>query len=156
VDAETNGSRTNTVPWASKSAGSQRQIVVPQATGFAASQPIRTKSGAQVVESIARARRWLNQLTSGEVADTKALALREGCSERSVRMTISLAFLNPDFVKAAIKDDLPSMQGVTRLADLPANWSSQISMIRSNVSHAITTETDSTELPYPQSPQNLS
>ena len=37
-------------------------------------------------------------------------------------MTISLAFLAPDLVRAAIEGRLPHGMGVTRLADLPAEW----------------------------------
>jgi site-specific DNA recombinase len=40
-------------------------------------------------------------------------------------MTISLAILAPDLVKAAIDGRLPYGMGVTRLADLPAEWSEQ-------------------------------
>jgi len=40
-------------------------------------------------------------------------------------MTISLAFLAPDLVKAAIDGRLPHGFGVTRLSDLPAEWSRQ-------------------------------
>ena len=40
-------------------------------------------------------------------------------------MTISLAFLAPDLVKAAIDGRLPHGMGVARLADLPAEWSRQ-------------------------------
>jgi hypothetical protein len=40
-------------------------------------------------------------------------------------MTISLAFLAPDLVKAAIDGRLPHGMGVARLCDLPAEWSRQ-------------------------------
>ena len=40
-------------------------------------------------------------------------------------MTISLAFLAPDLVKAAIEGILPRGMGVARLCDLPAEWSRQ-------------------------------
>jgi site-specific DNA recombinase len=40
-------------------------------------------------------------------------------------MTISLAFLAPDLVKAAIDGRLPQGMGVARLTDLPAEWSRQ-------------------------------
>jgi hypothetical protein len=53
------------------------------------------------------------------------IAKREKCSVRKVNMTISLAFLAPDLVKAAIDGRLPHGMGVTRLADLPAEWSEQ-------------------------------
>jgi hypothetical protein len=42
-----------------------------------------------------------------------------------VNLTISLAFLAPDLVKAAIDGTLPHGMGVTRLTDLPAEWSRQ-------------------------------
>ena len=44
-------------------------------------------------------------------------------------MTISLAFLAPDLVKAAIEGRLPHGMGVVRLADLPAEWSRQHQML---------------------------
>ncbi len=47
-------------------------------------------------------RRWLDELVSGAVKDTAAIAEREGCSERSVRMTLSLAFLSPKVVRAIV------------------------------------------------------
>ena len=44
-------------------------------------------------------------------------------------MTISLAFLAPDLVKAAIDGRLPHGMGLARLADLPAEWSRQRQML---------------------------
>ena len=40
-------------------------------------------------------------------------------------MTISLAFLAPNLVKAAIEGRLPHGMELARLADLPAEWSRQ-------------------------------
>jgi hypothetical protein len=40
-------------------------------------------------------------------------------------MRISLAFLAPDLVKAAIEGRLPYGMGVTRLCELPPEWSRQ-------------------------------
>jgi hypothetical protein len=40
-------------------------------------------------------------------------------------MTISLAFLSPALVKAALEGRLPRGIGVTRLCDTPAEWSRQ-------------------------------
>jgi hypothetical protein len=54
-----------------------------------------------------------------------SIATREGCSVRKVSMTISLAFLAPNLVKAAIEGRLPHGMGTTCLADLPAEWSRQ-------------------------------
>jgi site-specific DNA recombinase len=67
------------------------------------------------------------------IADAKAsaeiIAQREGCSTRKVNMTISLAFLAPDLVKAALEGRLPRGMGLTHLADLPAEWSEQHKML---------------------------
>ena len=58
-----------------------------------------------------------------------AIARREDCSVRKVNMTISLAFLAPDLVKAAIEGRLPYGMGVTRLCELPPEWSHQYRML---------------------------
>jgi hypothetical protein len=44
-------------------------------------------------------------------------------------MTISLAFVAPDLVKAAIEGRLPRGIGVTRLRDAPVEWSRQHAML---------------------------
>jgi hypothetical protein len=44
-------------------------------------------------------------------------------------MTISLAYIAPDLVKAAIDGRLPHGMGVARLTDLPAEWSRQYQML---------------------------
>jgi site-specific DNA recombinase len=44
-------------------------------------------------------------------------------------MTISLAFLAPNLVKAAIGGRLPQGMGVARLCELPAEWSRQYRML---------------------------
>jgi hypothetical protein len=60
-----------------------------------------------LVASIARGRRWLDELIADPIANTESIAGREGCSVRKVNVTISLAFLAPDLVKAAIDGRLP-------------------------------------------------
>ena len=44
-------------------------------------------------------------------------------------MTISLAFLAPDLVKAAMEGRLPRGMGIARLMDSPAEWSRQYQML---------------------------
>lgn len=72
-----------------------------------------------------RGRRWLNELITDPTANATSIATRDGCSVRKVNMTVSLAFLAPELVKAAIEGRLPHGMGVVRLADLPAEWSRQ-------------------------------
>ena len=82
-----------------------------------------------LVASIARGRRWLDELHDGSHRDTESIAKREDCTARKVNMTISLAFLAPDLVKAAIDGRLPHGMGVARLCDLPVEWSRQRQML---------------------------
>src|SRR5206468_1185855 len=66
---------------------------------------------------------------SAHVGDRKFvlehIAPRQKCSVRQVNMTISLAFLAPDLVRAAVEGCLPRGLGVERLRDAPAEWSRQ-------------------------------
>ena len=66
------------------------------------------------------------------MANAASIATRDGCSVRKVNMTISLAFLAPDLVKAAIDGRLPHGMGVVRLSDMPAEWSRQHLMLGFN------------------------
>jgi hypothetical protein len=53
------------------------------------------------------------------------LCNREKCSVRQVNMTILLAFLAPNLVKAAVEGRLPRGIGIERLRDPLAKWSRQ-------------------------------
>jgi len=75
--------------------------------------------------AIAKARLWLNQLLREEIEGIEALADREGRSERSIRMTLSLALLAPDIVRAAVDGTLPPALCLTELADPPMDWADQ-------------------------------
>ena len=74
-------------------------------------------------------KRWLGELARNASTATDSISERESCSVRKVNMTISLAFLAPDLVKAAIDGRLPYGMGVARLTDLPAEWSRQREML---------------------------
>jgi hypothetical protein len=121
------------VPWRKTLSTRRREILVP-ASGVAPHniRPIRSENRALLVASIARGRRWLNELLTDPIANTDSIADREGCSVRRVNMTISLAFLAPDLVKAAIDGRLPHGMGVVRLSDMPAEWSRQHLMLGFN------------------------
>jgi hypothetical protein len=72
---------------------------------------------------------WSLPLITDPAANTESIAEREGCSVRRVNITISLAFLAPHLVKAAIDGRLPHGMGVVRLSDMPAEWSRQRLML---------------------------
>jgi hypothetical protein len=60
------------------------------------------------------------------------IATRQKCSTRQVNMTISLAFLAPDLVRAAVEGRLSRGIGVERLRDAPAEWSRQFEALGPN------------------------
>jgi hypothetical protein len=91
--------------------------------------PIRSETRATLIASIAQGHRWVNELVANATGNVESIAKREKCSVRQVNMTISLAFLAPDLVKAAIEGRLPRGIGVTRLRDAPVEWSRQIAML---------------------------
>jgi site-specific DNA recombinase len=110
------------VGWTPPSAARRREIVGPDGTQIDAARPIRSETRARLVEGIAKARLWLDELVSGKVRSTSEIAKREACSERSIRMTMGLAFLSPPIVKAAIDGSLPNGVGITQLNNAPINW----------------------------------
>jgi hypothetical protein len=93
------------------------------------SQPIRADYRARLVAAIARGRLWLSQIETGAVNGVTEIAIREDCSPRHVNMTISLAFLAPSLVKAAVEGRLPHGIGLARLLDAPAEWDQQHRML---------------------------
>jgi hypothetical protein len=60
------------------------------------------------------------------------LCVREKCSVRQANMTISLAFLAPNLVRAAVEGRLPRGVGVERLRDPPTEWSRQFEALGLN------------------------
>jgi hypothetical protein len=95
-------------------------------------RPTRIERRARLVSAIARGRRWLDEIVSGFVTDAQQIAARQKCSLRQVNMTISLAFLAPHLVRAAVEGRLPRGIGVERLRDTPAEWSRQFEALGLN------------------------
>ena len=120
------------VPWRKTTSRRRREILVPESQAPQSTRPIRSENRALLVASVARGRRWLHELMTEPTANTESIADREGCSVRRVNMTISLSFLAPDLVKAAIDGRLPHGMGVVRLSDMPAEWSRQHLMLGFN------------------------
>ena len=121
--------KTLRVPWHKTPSKRRREILLPDALDPQHARPIRSETRATLVASIARGRRWLNELVDDAKASVESIAKRERCSVRQVNMTISLAFVAPDLVKAAIEGRLPRGIGVTRLRDAPVEWSRQHAML---------------------------
>ncbi|MGA8990061.1 MAG: recombinase family protein, partial [Rhodoplanes sp.] len=116
------------VPWKKSPSKRRREIIVPQSAAPQDARPIRAETRATLVASIARGRRWLDEIVAGSVS-VDQIAAREKCSIRQVNMTISLAFLAPRLVQTAVEGRLPRGIGVARLRDAPAEWSRQYAML---------------------------
>jgi site-specific DNA recombinase len=117
------------IPWKKTASTRRREILVPATMTTETVRPIRSESRALLIAAIARGRRWLVELTTDPTATVVSIASKAGCSPRKINMTISLAFLAPELVKAAIEGRLPRGMGLTRLCELPAEWSRQYQVL---------------------------
>jgi hypothetical protein len=98
--------------------GSKR-VILQSTFSVKESMQVLIETGAKLVASIARGRRWLDEIAAGKLTDVEQIATREKCSVRKVNRTISLAFLAPDLVKAAVEGRLPRGIGVAPSLRLP-------------------------------------
>lgn len=117
------------ISWTAPNHRRRRSISEPGEKGEPSVPPsrtvIRAEARARLLIAIASARHWLEMLIRGEVRDLEDIAKREGRSGRSVRMILSLAFLAPDIVTAAIAGTLPRGLGLSDMTDLPIDWAEQ-------------------------------
>jgi site-specific DNA recombinase len=120
------------IPWQKPPSKRARQILLPHGVPRNEVRPTRIERRARLVSAIARGRRWLDEVVSGSVSDVQQIAARQKCSVRQVNMTISLAFLAPDLVRAAVEGRLPRGIGVERLRDAPSEWSQQFEALGLN------------------------
>ena len=116
-------------PWTPPSPYRRREIIQEQGEQSAAVRPMRTKARGVLIDALRDAHRWLDELTTDSSHTIESIAAREKKTERSIRLTMSLAFLSPALVKAAIDGRLPRGFGVKRLMDLPMAWSDQWSAL---------------------------
>ena len=87
---------------------------------------MRAEARARLLAAIAKARLWLAGLIPGTFASTAEIALHERCSERAVRITLSLAFLAPAIVRAAVEGRLPYGLTASRFSELPMQSEEQL------------------------------
>ncbi|WP_338065052.1 hypothetical protein [Bradyrhizobium erythrophlei] len=120
------------IPWQKPPSKRSRQILLPHNRSRSDVRPEQFERRARLVSAIARGRRWLDDVVSGRVTTVAQLCTREKCSVRQVNMTISLAFLAPNLVKAAVEGRLPRGIGIERLRDPPTEWSRQFEALGLN------------------------
>ena len=114
------------VPWKKTLSKRPREIILPASTSaHPDSRPIRAETRAKLVTAIAKGRHWLDELSAGTVTNVEQIAVREKCSIRQVNRTITLAFIAPTLVQAAVDGRLPRGIGVAAVRDFPTEWTRQ-------------------------------
>jgi site-specific DNA recombinase len=86
-----------------------------------------------LIRAVARARRWSQELISGQMPSIGAIARRERIAPRYVRDLLPLACLSPRIVDAIVEGRQPAeltVIGLTRRIDLPLLWSAQEMAVR--------------------------
>ena len=113
---------TRFIPLQLKRRGAELRLVISGA-------PIqRPKVDLALLKALGRARRWFDQLSSGEAASLAAIASREGITVRYVARLIRLAFLAPPLVEMIAQGRQPAeltAEMMTRRTVLPLAWSAQ-------------------------------
>ena len=117
--------RALTLPWTRLSSRRRREIIQGVGEAQRPQRAMRTKARDGFTRALRYAHRWLDELLVDPTETIESLAVREGKSERSIRMTLSLAFISPVLAKAALEGRLPRGFSVKRLTDLPMLWSEQ-------------------------------
>jgi site-specific DNA recombinase len=120
------------IAWHKPPSKRARRILLPHNTSRSDVRPEQLERRTRLVNAIARGRQWLDDVVSGRVTNVTELCRREKCSVRQVNMTISLAFLAPNLVKAAVEGRLPRGIGIERLRDPPTEWSRQFEALGLN------------------------
>jgi len=113
------------IPWVKPPSRKAREILLPASGLRHDKRPIKAVRKTALIRSIARGRQWLDDIVSGRAANFAEIAARHKCGIRHVNLTISMAFLAPALVKAAVQGRLPRGVGVASLRDAPAEWSQQ-------------------------------
>ncbi len=121
----TDSARILMLPWTRPSPYRKREILQGANDAKTYARPMPANARAILIEALRDAHRWLDELLSDPRLTLESIASREDKSERSIRMTLSLAFLAPEIVKAAVEGRLPRGFGLKRLVDLPIAWPDQ-------------------------------
>lgn len=117
--------QTLLIPWCKPPSRKARELLLPASVSRNQVRPIKPERRLAIVKSIALGRAWLDELRSGTATAISQIAERNKCTVRHVQMTLSMAFIAPDLVQAAIEGRLPRGISVASLRDAPAEWSQQ-------------------------------
>jgi hypothetical protein len=111
-----------TVPWQGGTQIVAKGILHPPAESASTS----LRNSDNLLRAIAKARAWIDDLTSGRAASFNEIAAREGLVERHVRLLAPLAFVSPLLVSDFIDGRMPAHLTVTGIAKkLAYSWATQ-------------------------------
>ena len=82
----------------------------------------------RLIGLIARCHRWLDQLTSGEMASIREIAQSDGTNEADVSRFLPLAFLAPEIVEMIVLGKQPvelTVEYLRWVCPLPFSWDAQ-------------------------------
>ena len=114
------------IPW--KKASIAREVLRSNPNSIDRIKPIKAGPRVALIRSIGLGRLWLRQTVDGK-ATVASIAADNACGLRKVNMTISLAFLAPSLVTAAVEGRLPRGLSVRTLRDPRPEWSHQMSQL---------------------------
>ena len=125
VADESEATRILTLPWTRPSPYRKREIIQSANDAKTYGRPMPANARAILIEALRAAQSWRDELLSDPRLTLELLASRERRTVRSIQMTLSLAFLAPQIVRAAVEGRLPRGFGLKSLVDLPMAWSDQ-------------------------------
>jgi len=111
---------TLSIPWQKPPSKRFRKILLSHGATREDIKPDRAERRLRLISAIAR-----DEIVSGSMTDATQLARRERCTMRQINLTLSLAFLAPQLVKAAVKGRLPRGTNIERLRDPDPKWAKQ-------------------------------
>lgn len=104
--------------------GSRKQIVVPE--GTADWEPRVARCENSLVNAIARAHRWRQQIETGKYTSAAELSRAEGINESYLCRVLRLTLLAPDIVEAILDGRQPrTLELQSLLKPLPSDWATQ-------------------------------
>src|SRR4051794_32478293 len=86
------------LPWSPQPLSRKRDLLLPPDASRGTAKPMKAENRLRLLQVIQKGTAWLDEMADRPSSDTEALAPHEGCSERAVRMTLSLVFIAPDIV----------------------------------------------------------
>ncbi len=119
--------RKLTIAWTKPPSKVARELIPPAKSSRPKmdKRPIRAETRVKLVQAIASGQHFVDELVEGRATSIEDIARREKCTARQVNLMISLAFLSPRLVTAAVEGRLPRGIGISNLRDLPPEWAKQ-------------------------------